>query len=124
MIVCIVGGLVLSMNTATMDGSRALYGIAKDGMTIKQLGALNRLHVPARAMTIDALLNIFLITYFAGVLEILAVSQRRLRVRHVLRARRLPAAAQRPAELAAADPAAELLGADRAPCCSRINLRS
>jgi amino acid transporter len=74
MILCIVGGLVLSMNTATMDGSRALYGIAKDGMTIKQLGSLNKHHVPARAMTLDALLNILLITYLSGVLEILAVS--------------------------------------------------
>jgi amino acid transporter len=74
MIFCVVAGLVLSMNTATMDGSRALYGIAKDGMTIKQLGVLNRHNVPGRAMTIDAILNIFLITAFAGVLEILAVS--------------------------------------------------
>ena len=74
MIVCIVGGLVLSMNTATMDGSRALYGISKDGMTISELGVLNRFHVPGRAMTLDALLNIFLITYFTGVLPILAVS--------------------------------------------------
>jgi amino acid transporter len=72
MIVCLVAGLVLSMNTATMDGSRALFGIARDGMTIKELGVLNRFHVPARAMTLDALLNIFLITYFAGVIEILA----------------------------------------------------
>ncbi|MEA2320402.1 MAG: hypothetical protein QOD81_252 [Solirubrobacteraceae bacterium] len=74
MILCIVAGLVLSMNTATMDGSRALYGIAKDGMTIRQLGVLNRFHVPGLAMTVDAILNILLITYFAGVLEILAVS--------------------------------------------------
>jgi amino acid transporter len=74
MILCIVGGIVLSMNTATMDGSRALYGISKDGMTIKQLGVLSKHHVPARAMTLDALLNILLITYLAGVLEILAVS--------------------------------------------------
>jgi len=74
MIVCVVAGLVLSMNTATMDGSRALYGIAKDGMTIKQLGTLNRFRVPGRAMTVDAVLNILLISYFAGVLEILAVS--------------------------------------------------
>jgi amino acid transporter len=74
MIACIVGGLVLSMNTATMDGSRALYGISKDGMTIRQLGVLSHHHVPARAMTLDAILNIFLITYLAGVLEILAVS--------------------------------------------------
>jgi amino acid transporter len=74
MIGCIVAGLVLSMNTATMDGSRALYGISKDGMTIRWLGGLNRHHVPARAMTVDAILNIFLISAFAGVLEILAVS--------------------------------------------------
>lgn len=74
MIFCVVAALVLSMNTATMDGSRALYGIAKDGMTIKQFGVLNSYRVPARAMTVDAVLNIFLITYFAGVLEILAVS--------------------------------------------------
>ena len=74
MIACLVAGLILSMNTATMDGSRALYGISKDGMTIKELGVLNRHHVPARAMTIDAILNIFLITAFAGVIEILAVS--------------------------------------------------
>ena len=38
MIFCVVAGLVLSMNSATMDGSRALYGIAKDGMTIRQFG--------------------------------------------------------------------------------------
>ena len=74
MIACIVGGLVLSMNTATMDGSRALYGISRDGMTTRWLGVLNKSHVPARAMTVDAILNIFLITAFAGVLEILAVS--------------------------------------------------
>jgi amino acid transporter len=74
MIVCVVAGLVLSMNTATMDGSRALYGIAKDGMTIKQLGELNRFRVPGRAMTLDAILNLLLISYFGTVLEILAVS--------------------------------------------------
>lgn len=74
MILCVVAGLVLSMNTATMDGSRALYGIAKDGMTIRQLGTLNRNRVPGTAMTVDAVLNILLISFFAGVLEILAVS--------------------------------------------------
>ena len=74
MIFCVVAGLILSMNTATMDGSRALYGISRDGMTIRWFGGLNRNNVPGRAMTVDALLNIFLITAFAGVLEILAVS--------------------------------------------------
>jgi amino acid transporter len=74
MIFCIVAGLVLSMNTATMDGSRALYGISRDGMTIRELGVLNKHHVPGRAMTLDAILNILLISGLAGVLEILAVS--------------------------------------------------
>ena len=62
------------MNTATMDGSRALYGIAKDGMTIRQFGMLNRYRVPALAMTVDAVLNIVLISYFNNPIEILAVS--------------------------------------------------
>ncbi len=74
MIFCVVAGLVLSMNTATMDGSRALYGISRDGMTIKEFGVLNKHSVPGRAMTLDALLNILLISFFAGVIEILAVS--------------------------------------------------
>jgi amino acid transporter len=74
MIFCVVCGLVLSMNTATMDGSRALYGIAHDGMTIRQFGSLNRFHVPGLAMTVDMLLNILLISFFANPLEIIAVS--------------------------------------------------
>ena len=74
MILCVVAGLVLSMNTATMDGSRALYGIAKDGMTIRQFGTLNRFRVPALAMTVDALLNILLISFFNNPIEIIAVS--------------------------------------------------
>ena len=72
MIFCLVAGLLLSMNTATMDGSRALFGISRDGMTIKELGVLNRFNVPARAMTLDAMLNLFLITYFASAIEIIA----------------------------------------------------
>ena len=74
MIFCVVAGLALSMNTATMDGSRALYGIAKDGMTIKQFAHLNRFRVPALAMTVDAVLNLILISFFNNPIEIIAVS--------------------------------------------------
>ena len=42
MVILLIAALVLSMNTATADGSRALYGIAKEEMTIKQLDHLNR----------------------------------------------------------------------------------
>jgi amino acid transporter len=83
MILCLIAGLLLSMNTATMDGSRALFGISRDGMTIKELGVLNRNHVPARAMTVDALLNVFLLTYFAGAIEIIAAGNLGYMLAHV-----------------------------------------
>jgi amino acid transporter len=77
-VLLLCAGIVLAMNTATADGSRALYGIAKDKMTITQLGKLNSKHVPAYAMTVDALLNIVLLFTFAsdatGALQILIFS--------------------------------------------------
>jgi amino acid transporter len=83
MVLCLIGGLLLSMNTATMDGSRALYGISRDGMTLKELGVLSNRHVPARAMTLDALLNLFLITYFAAAIEIIAAGNLGYLMAHV-----------------------------------------
>jgi amino acid transporter len=82
--VCLCGGLLLSMNTATMDGSRALYALAEEKMTIKQLGVLNRHHVPARAMTVDLLLNIFLVLYFGNIFFILAAGNAGYMFSHVL----------------------------------------
>jgi amino acid transporter len=77
-ILLLCAGIVLAMNTATADGSRALYGIAQDGMSIKWLGKLNRYHVPANAMTVDAVLNIVLLLTYAsdpvGALKILVIS--------------------------------------------------
>ena len=80
LVVMLCAGIVLSMNTATMDGSRALYGISRDGMTIKWLGKLNRNNVPGNAMTLDAVLNLCLLFLAIGTLagggylKILAVS--------------------------------------------------
>ena len=71
MVVLLCGSLLLSMNTATADGSRALYGIAKDGLTIKQLYHLSKHHIPARAMTLDMLMNIVLILFVGSTLSIL-----------------------------------------------------
>jgi amino acid transporter len=71
-------GIVLAMNTATADGSRALYGISQDGMTIRWLGRLNRRHVPGNAMTLDAVLNLLLLCTYAydptGAIKILIFS--------------------------------------------------
>jgi amino acid transporter len=60
-LVCLIASLILSMNSATADGGRALYGIARDHMTVKQLYHLNRFHVPARGMTVDMIVNVALI---------------------------------------------------------------
>jgi len=60
-IISLLASLILSMNSATADGGRALYGIARDDMTIKWLYHLNRFHVPARGMTVDLVVNVALI---------------------------------------------------------------
>jgi amino acid transporter len=77
-ILLLCAGIVLAMNTATADGSRALYGISRDGMTLKSLGKLNSRHVPANAMTLDAIMNSLLLFTFAsngaGALQILVFS--------------------------------------------------
>ena len=60
-VICLIASLILAMNTATADGGRALYGIARDDMTIKWLHHLNRHHVPARGMGVDMFVNIGLL---------------------------------------------------------------
>ncbi len=74
MLVLLIGSLFLSMISSTADGSRALYGIARDDMTIKQLFHLNRFHVPARAMTVDLVVNVLLVLFVSSNLAILFMS--------------------------------------------------
>jgi amino acid transporter len=74
MLICLIASLILSMNSSTADGGRALYGIAKADMTIKQLGVLNRFHVPARAMTVDLVVNVGLVLFVSSNLAILYMS--------------------------------------------------
>ncbi|HEX4660060.1 MAG TPA: APC family permease, partial [Streptosporangiaceae bacterium] len=73
-LVLLIGSLLLSMISSTADGSRALYGIARDDMTIKQLYHLNRYHVPARAMTVDLVVNVLLVLFISSNLAILYMS--------------------------------------------------
>ena len=72
------------MNTATMDGSRALYALSEEKMTIKQLGVLNKRNVPGRAMTVDMLMNIFLLLYFQNIYFILAAGNLGYMLSHVI----------------------------------------
>jgi len=82
-IVLLIGSLFLSMISSTADGSRALYGIARDDMTIKQLYHLNRFHVPARAMTVDLLVNVLLVLFISSNLAILYMSNIGYMLSHV-----------------------------------------
>jgi amino acid transporter len=68
----LIAGLLLAMNTATMDASRALFGVARDGLQLKGLGRLNKHNVPGVAMTVDAVVNIALLFLFDSTLGILA----------------------------------------------------
>jgi amino acid transporter len=71
MVAILIAAFLLAMNAATADGGRALYGIARDHMTIKQLYHLNDRGVPARAMTLDLFVNLALIFFVASPLAIL-----------------------------------------------------
>src|SRR4029077_3371180 len=57
LVIMLCAGIVLSMNTATMDGSRALYGISQDGMTIRWLRKLNARNAPRTPQPLYAALN-------------------------------------------------------------------
>src|SRR5216684_290517 len=82
-IVLLIGSLFLSMISSTADGSRALYGIARDHMTVKQLYHLNRFHVPARAMTVDLVVNVLLVLFISSNLAILYMSNIGYMLSHV-----------------------------------------
>jgi amino acid transporter len=84
LLICLIASLVLSMSSSTADGSRALYGISKAGLTIKQLGRLNRYNVPGNAMTVDLVVNVLLVLFISSNLAILYMSNIGYVLAHVL----------------------------------------
>lgn len=73
-VVCILASFIITMNTATADGGRALYGVARSGLSIKQLESLNKYHVPGFAMTVDMVVNILFVLFVGNIFGILAAS--------------------------------------------------
>ena len=73
-LICLIASFVLSMSTSTGDAGRALYGISRSGLTIKQFGRLNRFNVPGNAMTLDLVVNICLVLFISSNLAILYMS--------------------------------------------------
>ncbi len=74
LLICLLASLVLSMCSSTADGSRALFGISRAGLTVKQLGKLNRYSVPGNAMSVDLVVNVLLVLFISSNLAILYMS--------------------------------------------------
>lgn len=60
-IIMVIASLILSANVATMDGSRALWQMSKDRMTVTWLSRLNKRGVPDVGMSLDLLVQVGLI---------------------------------------------------------------
>jgi amino acid transporter len=73
-IVLLCIALLLVMNAATGDGGRVLYGMSRDGLTVKWLRHLNKHNVPSRGMTVDLVVNIFLVYFISNPVGIYAVA--------------------------------------------------
>jgi amino acid transporter len=72
MVALLIGSLLLVLNTSMADSSRALYGISADRLTLRGLDRLNRFGMPARAMTLDLLVNLGLLFLLGSTLAIIA----------------------------------------------------
>ena len=62
---------LIALGSATSDSGRALYGMAADRLTVRQLHKLNRAGQPARGMTVDLVFNLlvlFLVSNVAGII--------------------------------------------------------
>ncbi len=74
-LIVVIASLILSANVATMDGSRALWQMSRDHMTVTWLGHLNERGVPDVGMTLDLLVQVCLMWIFpTSPLYILAAS--------------------------------------------------
>lgn len=72
MVALVIGSLVLVILTAMADSARALYGMAADGLVVRELHRLNRFGMPSRAMTLDLVLNLALLFLLGSTLAIIA----------------------------------------------------
>ena len=84
MVAFVVGSLMLVMLTSMADGSRALYGIADERLTLRQLRHLNGFGVPSRCLMIDLLTNLCLIFLLGNLLAILAAGNLGYVLSHIL----------------------------------------
>lgn len=68
------GALFLSMISSSADAGRALYGIAREDMTIRQFGRLNRRGMPAVALIVTMVVNLVILAFVGNPVAILVAS--------------------------------------------------
>lgn len=73
-VLILIASMFLGMVSTTADGARALYGLAREGMTLRQLDKVNRWGVPGRALTLDAIVNSLIVLLLGQPLSILLAS--------------------------------------------------
>lgn len=70
----IAAAMIIVIISATADGGRALYGLAQEGMTLKQFDWLNRWGVPGRSLTVDLIINLIVMFLVGSPVAILLAS--------------------------------------------------
>jgi amino acid transporter len=73
-VLVVVASLFIAMVSSTADGGRAIYGLAQEGVTIRQLDYLNKYGVPGRSLALDAFLNIAILLLLGTPVSILLAS--------------------------------------------------
>ncbi len=84
MTISLLAGLMLLMVMTTADGGRVLHGSALEGLSIKQLGKLNRFGAPGRAMTMDLIVNVVLIVFVGNALAVIVAGIMGYMLAHIL----------------------------------------
>ncbi|MGJ8720278.1 MAG: APC family permease [Salinibacterium amurskyense] len=73
-VLIVAANMFIAMMSGTADGARALYGLAQEGFTLRQLDHLNKFGVPGRGLALDAIVNIVILILLANPVSILLAS--------------------------------------------------
>ncbi|MFJ6987435.1 MULTISPECIES: APC family permease [unclassified Streptomyces] len=84
MVLFIIASLLLIMITGLADGSRVLYAMGREGLTVRQVGVLNRRGVPARALTVALVINVLVLVLLKSPLAIIVTGNLGYILTHLL----------------------------------------
>lgn len=72
--IALIFALFMGVNAAIADGSRALYSMAEEGLTLKQFSKLNKYNIPERCIMVAVVINILMIIFLKSPLAILVAA--------------------------------------------------